>query len=387
MASRRRAGSPAAAAKSLSSVTSRCTATVRCTSGVTSTSGADRLDGVGGAGRGRHRFAVTGPHARHGPARGRLGTQVETDVRSGSQHRPFGQPGLTTPPAARDGPCPRQERSLPGEPHVEGDLPELGGRAWDQRPLADPRAVVAGLRRRRRPRAGRPSRRGPPRTSSSSRNCSGPPISTDRRSAARPPRRGRPPAATSSAAIGWMSAGGRWTVSSTVLTSAMALTNSKNWVACTIEYGMARLADQLLLGDLRAEVARLRHPLRADHRQRDVVADPGLRGVRAGCVVEVRKNSITASSANDGEFDTSTTTAAPVEHLREPLAGERVHPGVRGSGHRLVAVLAQLGHQLRPDQPGPTDDHDLHDVSLHPNGSGHPHRVATDRSTTRPRST
>jgi hypothetical protein len=49
------------------------------------------------------------------------------------------------------------------------------------------------------------------------------------------------------------------------------------------------------------------------------------------------------------------------------------------------AVLAQLVHQLLPNQPCPTDHNDLHDVSLHPNGPGHPHRDATDRSVTRPR--
>jgi hypothetical protein len=43
--------------------------------------------------------------------------------------------------------------------------------------------------------------------------------------------------ATSSAAIGWMSTGARRTAPSTVAAFAMPCTNSKNWVACTIEYG------------------------------------------------------------------------------------------------------------------------------------------------------
>jgi hypothetical protein len=74
------------------------------------------------------------------------------------------------------------------------------------------------------------------RTISSRRNCSGPPISRIPFSGS--PTATRPTAAaTSSDAIGWIRAGGRWTVPSTVLKSAMALTNSKNWVACTIEYG------------------------------------------------------------------------------------------------------------------------------------------------------
>ena len=73
--------------------------------------------------------------------------------------------------------------------------------------------------------------------SSSSRNCSGPAISTM-------PLAGRPTAtsptalATSSAAIGWISTGGSRTVSPSVAASAMLLTNSKNCVAWTIEYGI-----------------------------------------------------------------------------------------------------------------------------------------------------
>jgi hypothetical protein len=75
-----------------------------------------------------------------------------------------------------------------------------------------------------------------PRTSASSPNCSGPPISripsTGASTAVRPT-----PAATSAAAIGWNRAEGSRTVPSTVLKSAMAAMNSKNWVACTSEYG------------------------------------------------------------------------------------------------------------------------------------------------------
>jgi hypothetical protein len=41
--------------------------------------------------------------------------------------------------------------------------------------------------------------------------------------------------ATSSAAMGWMSTCARRTVAPVVASSAMRPTNSKNWVACTIE--------------------------------------------------------------------------------------------------------------------------------------------------------
>jgi hypothetical protein len=45
------------------------------------------------------------------------------------------------------------------------------------------------------------------------------------------------PVATSSAAIGWNAPVGRRTVLPSLAESAMALTNSKNWVARTMEYG------------------------------------------------------------------------------------------------------------------------------------------------------
>ena len=72
---------------------------------------------------------------------------------------------------------------------------------------------------------------------SSKRNCWGPAISTM-------PLTGGPTAtlptacATSFAAMGWMSTGASRTVLPTVAASAMLLTNSKNCVAWTIEYGI-----------------------------------------------------------------------------------------------------------------------------------------------------
>ena len=76
--------------------------------------------------------------------------------------------------------------------------------------------------------------------SSSRRNRSGPPISMM-------PFNGAPTEtlaialATSSAAIGWMSTGGRRTVSPAVAASAIGRMNSKNWVAWTIENGIEEL--------------------------------------------------------------------------------------------------------------------------------------------------
>jgi hypothetical protein len=50
-----------------------------------------------------------------------------------------------------------------------------------------------------------------------------------------------------------------------------------------------------------------------------------------------------------------------LDHLREPLAGERVHPGVRGRGDRVVALGLQVRDHVGPDEAGSTDDDHFHD--------------------------
>jgi hypothetical protein len=82
-----------------------------------------------------------------------------------------------------------------------------------------------------------PTARNPSRTKSSNRNGSGPPISIVPFSGAASAT-SHTAAATSSAAIGWISTGGTRTVSPSVASSVMRAANSKNCVACTIEYGM-----------------------------------------------------------------------------------------------------------------------------------------------------
>ena len=47
---------------------------------------------------------------------------------------------------------------------------------------------------------------------------------------------------------------------------------------------------------------------------------------------------------------------------RQPdLARQRVHAGVGGGGEGFVAVVAELGHQLRADEAAATDDDEFHD--------------------------
>jgi hypothetical protein len=113
--------------------------------------------------------------------------------------------------------------------------PQLGARTRHQRPLADPRPGVAGLL------VGDHLARVALRREGLAHQLIQPELLrtadlTD--PVQRLPTATRPtPAATSSEAIGWIRTGGRRTSPSTVPRSARDSTNSKNWVACTIEYG------------------------------------------------------------------------------------------------------------------------------------------------------
>ena len=53
-----------------------------------------------------------------------------------------------------------------------------------------------------------------------------------------------------------------------------------------------------------------------------------------------------------------------LERFGQPLAGDRVDAGVRRRRERVVAVVAQLLDELRPDEAGPADDNDLHLLSF-----------------------
>ena len=139
------------------------------------------------------------------------------------------------------------------QPVLETDLAEPRVVARNERALAQFGTEVARVGSATTSRGSLRAPR-PWRISSSKRNCWGPATSTV-------PFTGAPTAilptalATSSAAMGWMSTGGSRTVVPSVAASAMRLTNSKNCVAWTIEYGIADALDQLLLRDLRSEVA------------------------------------------------------------------------------------------------------------------------------------
>jgi len=70
--------------------------------------------------------------------------------------------------------------------------------------------------------------------------------------------------------------------------------------------------------------------------------------------VDVSKNLSTAASSNDGEFDTSTTTARAGEDFGQALARERVDARVRRRRHRLMALLNEGGRRAStPMSPVP----------------------------------
>ena len=118
--------------------------------------------------------------------------------------------------------------------------------------------------------------------------------------------------------------------------------------------------DQLLLVDLGPHVPAVRHAVRPDHRQRDVVPDPGRRlggqQVAGGRVEELHHRRVRPGRRVRHVHD----HVRARERLGEPLAGEGVDARGGGGRNRLVALLAEDGHELLADEPAAADHDDLH---------------------------
>ena len=69
--------------------------------------------------------------------------------------------------------------------------------------------------------------------------------------------------------------------------------------------------------------------------------------------MEVRKNSSTASSANDGEFDTSTTTAAPSSTSASPSPVSVFTPVFGAAGTASWPCSPSLATSFDPISPVP----------------------------------
>ena len=117
--------------------------------------------------------------------------------------------------------------------------------------------------------------------------------------------------------------------------------------------------DQLLLGDLGAEIA-IVAAVNSDDGQCDMVADAsrGLRWekVAAGSLEEFQHR-LVFERGRIGEVDHHLCAG---HGLLEPLAGDGVDAAIGRGGDDLVATLAQNGDDLRADQAGAADDDDLH---------------------------
>ena len=190
------------------------------------------------------------------------------------------------------------------------------------------------------------------RISASRPNCSGPAISTV-------PLMGSPTAvratalATASAAMGWMRAGGSRTVPPSVAASAMLLTNSKNWVACTIEQGMP----DALTSRSCASLAR-KYPLSVSRsvpttdRATWWPTPAGFSAARR-LPVAVVKNSSAALASNEGELDTSTTTCAPDSTSASPSPVRVVTPDLGDAAIASWPCSASRATTLEPMSPVP----------------------------------
>ena len=149
-------------------------------------------------------------------------------------------------------------------------------------------------------------------------------------------------AATSWAAIGWNRACERRTASPSVADLRDPAEELEELGGVDERVGDRRRRDQRApapawRGNSRCPAAaRCRRPTG----RRDA-ARPAAASAAAMLRPAVWKKSIAAWSSKDGEFETSTTTSAPVQRVGQALAGEGVDARVRRGGDHLMALLRQ----------------------------------------------
>jgi hypothetical protein len=153
--------------------------------------------------------------------------------------------------------------------------------------------------------------------------------------------------------MGWMRASDRRTVFPTVAAWAMLPTNSKNCVACTIEYGRP----ESLMSSSCAIFAR-KYPLSASRPVPTTdnatwCPTPASSPAARRLAVEVRKKSSTASSANEGEFETSTRTSAPSSTSANPSPVSVSTPESGDAGTASWPCSASFRTSFEPISPLP----------------------------------
>ena len=118
--------------------------------------------------------------------------------------------------------------------------------------------------------------------------------------------------------------------------------------------------DQLLLGELCADVAALAHPVGADDRHRDVVRHARLRLSGEQVVrrhLEELHHRVVLERGRVGGVDDDVGAG---QRVVEPRAGDRVDAGLERRRHRLVTVLAEPVDDLRSDPAAASDDYESH---------------------------
>ena len=76
--------------------------------------------------------------------------------------------------------------------------------------------------------------------------------------------------------------------------------------------------------------------------------------------VEVLKNFITAASSNEGEFETSITTAERSQSVGKTFTGDGVDARARRRRYDIVTLAREHRDEPGPDEPAATNNDDLH---------------------------
>ena len=207
---------------------------------------------------------------------------------------------------------------------------------------------------------GSPSAVRPSAMNSSNRTRSGPPISTMPSAGARW-LTSHTAAATSSAAIGWnrREATERRHHPSPVRDPLHELEELRGANDRVRNRGPV---DQLLLGDLRPQVAAVGDAVGPDHREGDEVPNAGLGRGReqvGGGGREELHHRVVLEGRRVRDVD---QRLGALEHLGEPLAGERVDARSPVTPGRPRDPPRRDRYDLRTDQACSADDNDLHDL-------------------------
>src|SRR5262249_34081539 len=136
--------------------------------------------------------------------------------------------------------------------------------------------------------------------------------------------------------------------------------------------------DQVLLGDLGAEIAIVGRPVDADDGERDVVPDARGRFRREQVAPGSLEEFQHPPAFKGGRGSEANHHLLARHGLCEPLAADAGDAGLGRAGGGLVAALAQHGDGLRADEAGAADNDDLHGLPSLVDESMKPDRLLSD---------